>query len=80
MFDGIELTEWRLTGPALMSLIVFLNMRMRMRCTELVEVSRPRILRQAQHKFENSCCYGSALVLSLSKHRTEYRHHQSMYP
>ena len=35
LFDGIELTEWRLTGPALMSLIVFLNMRMRM--------SRPRI-------------------------------------
>lgn len=35
LFDGIELTEWRLTGPALMSLIVFMNMRMRM--------SRPRI-------------------------------------
>ena len=35
LFDGIELTEWRLTGPALMSLIVFLCMRMRM--------SRPRI-------------------------------------
>ena len=35
LFDGIELTEWRLAGPALMSLIVFLSMRMRM--------SRPRI-------------------------------------
>lgn len=35
LFDGIELTEWRLAGPALMSLIVFLHMRMRM--------SRPRI-------------------------------------
>jgi hypothetical protein len=35
LFDGIELREWRLTGPALMSLIVFLSMRMRM--------SRPRI-------------------------------------
>ena len=35
LFDGIELTEWRLTGPALMSLIVFLSLRMRM--------SRPRI-------------------------------------
>ena len=35
LFDGIELTEWRLTGPALMSLVVFLSMRMRM--------SRPRI-------------------------------------
>lgn len=35
LFDGIELTEWRLTGPVLMSFIVFLHMRMRM--------SRPRI-------------------------------------
>lgn len=35
LFDGIELTEWRLVGPALMSLIVCLSMRMRM--------SRPRI-------------------------------------
>jgi len=35
LFDGIELTEWRLTGPALMSLIVCLSLRMRM--------SRPRI-------------------------------------
>ncbi|SEH06646.1 IS66 family transposase [Candidatus Venteria ishoeyi] len=35
LFEGIELTEWRLVGPALMSLIIFLNMRMRM--------SRPRI-------------------------------------
>ena len=35
LFDGIELTEWRLVGPVLMSLIVCLSMRMRM--------SRPRI-------------------------------------
>jgi len=35
LFDHIELTEWRLVGPALMSFIVFLHMRMRM--------SRPRI-------------------------------------
>lgn len=35
LFDGIELTEWRLVGPALMSLIACLSMRMRM--------SRPRI-------------------------------------
>jgi len=35
LLDGIELSEWRLVGPALMSLIVFLSLRMRM--------SRPRI-------------------------------------
>ena len=35
LLDGIQLSEWRLSGSTLMSLIVFLSMRMRM--------SRPRI-------------------------------------
>lgn len=30
LLEGIELSEWRLVGPALMSLIVFLSLRMRL--------------------------------------------------
>lgn len=30
LFEGIELSEWRLASPALMSLIVFLSLRMRL--------------------------------------------------
>jgi hypothetical protein len=37
LLEGIELSEWRLVGPALMSLIVFLSLRMRLSRTRVRE-------------------------------------------